>query len=130
MPGNSGGSNGAGSNGGFGGGTGDAWPGEVSGGYNPSNYRDKALDYYGSNGSNVQAHHLFPQSIERATGFFSRVGINIHAPQNIKLVDPLKHAQTAYKYNSLWKDFIYNNPNANSSIIHHVVAFLMDLIGL
>ena len=91
---------------------------------NANNYRSKALEYYGSDGQGVQDHHVFPQAIERHTGYFSNAGINIHSSSNIELIDPAIHSKMSSPYNSLWTEFIDENPDASWSAIHHAVGYL------
>ena len=65
--------------------------------------------------------------IENRTGFFSRVGIDIHAPQNIKFVPLQLHRKSAYDYNQLWYAFIEENPNATKKIIEQAAVFIMAM---
>ena len=96
---------------------------------NANNYRKKALEFYGHDGKNVEAHHLFPRAVERKTGFFSKAGINIHDSKNIRLMDPHIHRTTASDYNNLWYDFIVDNPNASVERIRHAAGIIMILSG-
>lgn len=65
--------------------------------------------------------------IEKRTGFFSRVGIDIHAPQNIKFIPLQLHRKSAYVYNQLWYAFIEENPNATKKIIEQAAVFIMAM---
>ena len=89
-----------------------------------SNYRQKALDYYESDGIGLEAHHVFPQKF---ADDFSKAGINIHDPKNIQLIDSTVHHMGSYRYNQLWSDFFRTNPNAGKSAIEHAVGFFMDI---
>ena len=90
-----------------------------------SNYRQQALEYYDSNGIGQQAHHIYPQKFE---SYFSGRGINIHSPQNIRLVGSATHQSGSYAYNQLWEAFINEVPDASYGTIKIAGKIFMDMV--
>ncbi len=91
-----------------------------------NNYRQKALEYYDSDGVGVEAHHIYPQKFEQQ---FAERGINIHSSQNIALLDKVKHGANSYRYNQAWSNFFRDNPNASRSAVKHAAGFFMEMFG-
>ena len=91
-----------------------------------NNYRDKALEYYDTDGVGLDAHHVFPQTNEFSQQF-ANAGINPHSPWNIRMLDHNLHIKNSATYNKLWRQFFADNPNASRSAIEHAAGFFMDI---
>ena len=87
-----------------------------------SNYRSNAKKYYDTDGVGQEAHHIFPQKFNN---YFSDRGINIHASQNIKFMQPSGHRASSYAYNQMWQSFIDSNPNASVKTIQIAGQYFM-----
>lgn len=63
---------------------------------------------------NIHAHHVFPQRFKE---FFLEKGVNIHDPKLMTWWEGNAHLKASKNYNTKWKTFIYENPEATKAQI-------------
>ena len=109
-----------------GGGYGGSSAGANSGrGVGESSFRSNLQKFTGENGASQHAHHVFPKSF---LGPFSKIGINVHDPENGAWWEAQSHLQNSYEYNQWWKAFFLLD-DITATDAKALAKFLAQLFG-